>query len=247
MGISIAKNTVNSLIQNTQKIIGNYENICTATGNDSFAQFSAQGCNFDNDKIYLTSTQTINQTCIQQGSNKESMLSDVRQSMNQSAQAITQSFGFPSLSISESFINDSIQLGENITNNYLNKCVALGQGSGTTFNCKNSTFKNSVIDIQSYQKITQKCTQDYINNDTLVSKLVNTLSQSDVAQQQNTFAIFGTIIIVIIVVIAYAGISLADNPLVEWGIVILVLISVISSIVYTISARKNGHYPYNST
>ena len=247
MGISVSKNTVNSLIQSTQQIIGNYENICTATGDESFAQFNAAGCSFKNDKIYITSNQTINQTCIQKGTNKESLLNNVRQSMRQSAQAITQSFGFPSVSVSESFIKDSINLGENITNNYLNRCSAVGLTNGIKFNCKDSDIDNSVIDIKSYQELSQQCTQDYINSDTLVNKLVSDLSQTDVAIQQNTFAIFGTIIIIIIVVIAYAGISLADNPLVEWGIVILVLISVISSIVYTISAQKKGHYPYNKT
>ena len=247
MGVSVSKNVVNSLIQNTQSIINNYENICTSTGDAALAQFQANGCVLDNDKIIIGTRQNINQTCIQSGETRDNMTNDVTQSMQQSAQAITQSFGFPSLALSESFISDSILLGQSIVNNYLNKCTTDGLQSGSSFNCATSTIKNSVIQIESYQDITQQCTQKYINSTDLVSRLENTLSQSAVAKNQNTFAVFGAIFIILILVFAYAGISLADNPLVEWGIVILVAISLISTVVYSISAKKYNNYPYNRT
>lgn len=249
MGIAISKNTINSLIQNTQSIITNYENTCQASGNTAQAQFDANNCTFgSNTKINITATQNINQTCITSETTKESMFSDVRQSMRQSAQAITQSFGFPSISDAETFISNSVKLGERIVNNYYNVCIEKASAAGSGFTCTGSKFgAGTVINIQSYQQITQQC--QLTANDTidLRSMLEVQLSQSSLAQQQNTFAVFAAIFIVIIVVIAYAGISIADNPLVEWGIVILVAISVISSIVYTISAKKNGNYPYNRT
>lgn len=248
MGVSVSKNEVNSLIQNTQSIISNYENICTATGNTSQAQFDANGCKFGpGTVINISSSQNIDQTCISSGTTKNSMITDVTQSMLQTAQATTQSFGFPSLALSESYIQDSVLLGQSIVNNYYNSCIADASSSKSSFTCKDSTFDGAVINVSSYQDVTQQCTQKYINSTDLRSKLESTLSQSAVATQQNTFAIFGAIFIVLILVFAYAGVSLADNPLVEWGIVILILISLISTVVYSVTAKNNGNYPYNRT
>lgn len=248
MGISISKNEVDSLIQNTQSIISNYENICKATGNSSQAQFDANGCTFNKGTVInISSTENVSQTCISSGTTQVSMFNDVTQSMQQTAQATTQSFGFPSISSSSSYIADSVLLGQSIVNNYYNKCIGEGESAKSEFTCTNSIFNGATINLTSYQNLTQQCTQTYINSTNLTSKLQSNLAQSDVATQQDTFAVFGAIFIILILVFAYAGISLADNPLVEWGIAILVIISLISSVIYSITAKNNGNYPYNKT
>lgn len=248
MGASISKNEVNSMIQNSQSIISNYENICTVRGGSSQAQFDANGCTFGpGTEINISATQNVNQTCISSGTTRNSMTNDVIQSMQQSAQATTQAFAFPSLSLSESYINDSILLGQNIVDNYYNSCLVQGENSKASFTCKNSTFNGAVINLSSYQDITQKCIQDYVTNNELVLRLQSNLSQSDVAKNQSIFATFGIIFIILILIFAYAGVSLADNPLVEWGIVILIAISLITSVIYTVTAKNYGNYPYNRT
>jgi hypothetical protein len=249
MGASISKNEVNSMIQNTQSIISNYENICTVSGGSSQAQFDANGCTFGkNTTIDITSTQSVNQTCISSGTTRNSMTNDVKQSMQQSAQATTQAFAFPSLSLSESYITDSITLGQSIVDNYYNSCIAEGESAKSVFTCTNSSFGDgSLIKLSSYQDITQKCLQKYVTDNGSVLKLQSNLSQSDVAQNQSIFATFGIIFIILILIFAYAGVSLADNPLVEWGIVILVAISLITSVIYSATAKQNGNYPYNRT
>lgn len=246
MGISISKNTVDSLIQNTQTIISNYENICTVKGDTSQATFDARGCKFGpGTVINIGATQNVNQTCISSVTTRNNMTNEVRQSMQQSAQAITQSFAFPSLSDSESFIRQSVELGENIVSNYYSICITEASSAQAKFTCENSTFNGAVINLESYQNLSQQCNQKFANNNDLTTKLASNLSQSDVAQNQSIFGTFAAIFIILILIFAYAGISLAENPLVEWGIVILVAISVISSIVYSISAEKYGNYPYN--
>jgi hypothetical protein len=65
--------------------------------------------------------------------------------------------------------------------------------------------------------------------------------------QQNTFEIVIIVFIVVILVLAYAGISLADNPVVEYGILFLVLASIISSAIYAGTAKKYNNYPYTRT
>jgi uncharacterized membrane protein (DUF485 family) len=165
--------------------------------------------------------------------------------MRQTAEATTQAFAFPSLALSESYVNDSISLGQGIVNHYYNTCIVQAESAKAEFKCTDSKFNGAVINISSYQDITQKCIQDYVNNNDLVSSLQTTISQSDVAKNQSIFTIFLIIFVVLIVVLAYAGVSLAENPLVEWGIVILVVISLVSTIVYTITAKNNGNYPYN--
>jgi uncharacterized membrane protein (DUF485 family) len=246
MGVSVSKNEVDSLIKNTQNIISNYENICTLQGNSSQAQFDANGCDFGKGTVInISSSQNINQTCISSGTTKNSIFNSVSQSMRQTAEATTQAFAFPSINLSESYISDSIDLGQGIINHYYNTCIGKAESSKAEFKCTDSKFDGAVINISSYQDITQKCIQDYLNNNGLVSKLQSTISQSDVAKNQSIFTIFLIIFVVLIVVIAYAGISLAESPLVEWGIVILIAISLISTVIYTITAKNNGNYPYN--
>jgi len=248
MGASISKNEVSSMIQNTQSIISNYENICTVSGGSSQAQFDANGCTFGKGtEINISATQNVNQTCISSGTTRNSMTNDVKQSMQQSAQATTQAFAFPSLSLSESYISDSITLGQSIVDNYYNSCLALGENSKASFKCTNSSFDGAVINLTSYQNITQQCLQKYVTDNGSVLKLQSTLSQSDVAKNESIFATFGIIFIILILIFAYAGVSLADNPLVEWGIVILIAISLISSVIYSATAKQNGNYPYNRT
>lgn len=247
MGASISKNVINSMVNNTQSIITNYTNICTLSGTAATAQFNADGCAFKDSNVKVITNQTVNQSCITNSNTKNSITADITQSMQQSATAITQQFGFPSLAAAEDFINTSIDLGNQIVENFYTVCNAEASNASASFTCKNSTFTNSTIDIESYQNIQQTCFQKNISNNTIISKLQQQLSQTTVAKQADTFTAFVIIIAVIILVIAYAGISIAESPLVQWGIVILVLISIVSTIIYSVTAKNNGNYPYVKT
>src|SRR5579862_391504 len=101
MGVSVSKNTINSLVENTNSIIQSYENICTVTGNTAAAQFTANNCKFTNTTVDIEATQNVTQSCIQNNNTMNSMNSAVELSMRQTASAITQQFGFPSAAIAQ--------------------------------------------------------------------------------------------------------------------------------------------------
>lgn len=244
MGAGISKNVVDSMVENTNTVINNYEQICTVGGSSSEAQFKANGCNFTGTTINIVDTQTITQQCITNDITKNSITSSINQSMKQSATAVTQSFGFPTLQLAENFINASTRLGNEIANRYNLTCSAEASNSTATFECQNSNFNNSIVNVESYQQITQKCLQQDQTINDLKSDVVAALNQSTTSQQANTFASVVFIFFIIIFIIAYLGISIADSPAVQIGIVLLVTISVISTAVYSATAQNRGNYPY---
>jgi len=249
MGVSISKNTIQSMINDTNSIISTYENTCSATGTSTVSQVNTNGCTFgNNDKIIVEGGAFVSQQCIQNNNTKNSIRSSVEQSMRQTAKAITQSFGFPSFSEAQSFIDLSVTLGNQIVDHYYNTCIAQTTSSNVQFNCQGTKFGNGdVVEIKGFTQITQNCLQNNTSINNTVSTLESKLDQTSVAMQQNTFEIFIIVFIVIILALAYGGISLAQNPIVEYGILFLVLASIISTIVYTVTAKKYNNYPYNRT
>lgn len=249
MGVSVSKNTVQSMINDTNSIISTYENLCSSTGTSTTAQVNTNGCTFgDNDKIIVQGSTYVSQTCLQNNKTNNSLKSSVQQSLQQTAKAITQSFGFPSVALSENFINNSVALGDQIVDYYYNTCIAQTTSSNVGFNCTGTTFgSGDVVEVQGFTTITQSCLQNNTAINNITSTLVSQLNQTATATQQNTFEIFIILFIVIIIALAYSGISLAESPIVEYGILFLVLASIISTAVYTITAKKYNNYPYSRT
>lgn len=247
MGVSISRNTVNSMVNDTQTILNNYSNICSVTGASADAQISTNGCTITNSKLIVKANQYVSQNCISNNNIKSSIRANIQQQMQQTATAITQSFGFPSVADAEDFINSSILLGNSIVDTFYNECLAQTANSSATFTCNNSTFNNSTVEVESFEQITQTCIQNnnVVNN--IQADLVQKLSQTSLAKQENTFAGVFLVLIAIILVISYAGISLASSPVVQWGIVLIVLFSVIAGAVYSLTAKANNNYPYNRT
>jgi len=246
MGVSVSKNTIQSMINDANSIISSYENSCTATGTSTVAQVTTNGCSFGNDnKIIVEGNAYVSLQCVQNNISNNSIQASVQQSMQQTAKAITQSFGFPNFSLAEQFINQSINLGAQIVSHYSNTCLAETTSSNVGFTCNKSKFgSGNVIEVEGFTTITENCLQNNTSINNIVSDLVSRLNQTAVAQAQNTFEIFIILFIVIIIALAYAGISLAESPIVEYCILFLVLASIISTAVYTITAKKYSNYPY---
>lgn len=247
MGVSISKNTVQSMINDSNSIISTYENTCTSKGTSTVAQVNIQGCDFgDNNKIIVEGRTNVSLQCIQSNTTTSSIQSSVEQSIRQTAKAVTQSFGFPTVTDAENFISDSVILGTQIVNYYYNTCIAETTSSNVGFTCKPpSKFGNgNVIEVKAFTDVTATCLQTNKDINAIVSKLTTNLDNTAVAKSQGIFELFIIIFVVIIIVLAYAGISLAESPLVEYGILFLVLASIISTVVYTITARQNNNYPY---
>jgi hypothetical protein len=145
------------MINDTNSIISSYENSCTAIGTSTVSQVTAVGCKFGNDnKIIVQGDAYVSQQCVQNNISNNSLKSSVEQSMKQTAQAITQSFGFPSIAEANSFISQSIQLGDQIVDFYHNTCLAKTTSSNVGFTCVGSTFgSGNVVEVQGFTSITQ--------------------------------------------------------------------------------------------
>lgn len=245
MGISSSTNTVNSMIKNVNDVFNTYENICSASGNEVDTTFKLNGCSLTGDIFRLNNYQAVSQSCIQNATTTTAIRSDVEQAMRQAATAVTQSIGFPSFTQANAFIQQSIDAGNDITNQYINTCVGNALKSNLSFSCQNSNISNSVVEINSFQSLTQSCVSNYITTSDIVSKLVSSLDQSTSASQENTFGYFMLVFVLFIGIIAWAGISIASEPAVQWLIVGLVLFSIVGSVIYTVFAKQFGLYPYS--
>ena len=125
MGVSVSKNTVQSMINDVNSIISTYENICSATGTSTVAQVTAVGCSYgNNNKIIVQGDTYVSQSCLQNNKDTNTLKSSVQQSLKQTAKAITQSFGFPSFTDAQNFIDNSVKLGDNIVDFYNNNCIS---------------------------------------------------------------------------------------------------------------------------
>jgi hypothetical protein len=166
--------------------------------------------------------------------------------MTQQAKAITQQFDFGTVGNAQNFIDQSAKLADTISQVYNQNCSVTGIQSNDSFTCSNNAkITNSVIQIGSYQSLTQNCLANNTSINDLTANLVTLLSQTATAQNQNTFAAFIYAFVAILAIVAWAGISIASTPLVQWAIVGLILVSIISTIIYTVTARDKGHYPYS--
>lgn len=246
MGVSSSTDAVNSMLSNAITITSQYENICSIPSSSAQDQINLNGCKISNSKIFIESRAIVSQSCIQNSNTTTAITSSISQNIKQAAQAITQNFGFPSLSLAQTFITESEKLADTISNNYINHCSA-STNFTDSITCTNSQINNSVVEIDSFQTLTQTCIQTDQNTLNIVANLISILNQSAVSKQENAFTIFVFAFLGIIAIIAYLVIGFANNAVVQWVIVGFIFISVLSTIIYTLSARSSGHYPYTNT
>lgn len=244
MGASISTNTISSMINNSIKVINNYEQTCTLTQSAQNSFLCLNCCTIGKGaQIDLLNTQVLNQKCITQASTQTAIAASVQQSMRQQANAVVQQFAFGTVDDANNFINASITLADEISNTYNSSCSAQASDQTSTLVCNNSTI-DGVISIGNFQSITQSCLLKAITNSTANQVAISRLSESAVAKQQSTF---GSVLIVFAILLAIGAwflVSIADNTLVQWLIVGIVLFSVIGSVVYSLTAKSAGNYPY---
>ncbi len=87
MGGSISTNTIQSMIDNSIKVINNFEQTCTDGIKEQNVVLKLNKCKIGGDVKVVESSQ-IDQNCILNASNQSSIKSSVSQAMRQSAEAI---------------------------------------------------------------------------------------------------------------------------------------------------------------
>ena len=243
MGASISTNSVDSMIENSIKVINAYEQSCIAPATEQDITFNADDCTFNGQPIKLQNGSVINQSCILNATTQSAITSSVTQAMQQISNSMVQQFSFGTVASANNFIKSAIKLGEEISNTYLSKCVVDTTKQSITFNCKNSDI-SGLVDFSNFSSTTQNCilTADTIN--AARQELISQFSQSATATQQSTFLYILLALGLFLGIGAWFLVSVADNPLIQWGIVGLVLFTVVSSIIYAATAKNSGNYPY---
>lgn len=246
MGAASSTNTISSLVNNSIKVINDYEQSCVASPADQQINIDFNNCKQANGSVInLNNQQFISQNCILNSSTQSAISSSVSQSMRQQAQAIVQQFSFGTLADANNFINASITLADEISNTYNSNCAVKNTSSGINLICNNSTI-NGMVEATNFQSVTQTCVLNAVTTSSAYQNAITQLSQSAVAQQQATFAyiLFG--FAAILAVGAWFLVSVADSTIGQWLIVGFVLFSVIGTIIYSATAKNSGNYPYRS-
>ena len=244
MGASISTNSVDSMIENSIKVINAYEQSCIAPETDQKIIFDTNGCDFTSTPIDFNNGSVINQSCILTATTQSAISSSITQSMSQAATAITSQFNFGTVASANNFIKSAIKLGEEISNTYLSKCVVGTTSQTTTFTCKDSKFNGGLINFKNFSSTTQNCVLTALTDSKAKQDLIANFTQSAYAKQQSIFLYILLGLGLFLGIGAWFLVSVADNPLVQWSIVGLIFFSVVGSIIYAATAKNSGNYPY---
>lgn len=244
MGVSISRNTVNSMIQSSIDVTNNFATICTSTNQEANSVINVNDCTLSNDKILVNSSAVVSLSCLQNASIKQSLSNSVRQNIIQQAQAISASFGFPTVDDAENFLNASLALAENISATFNSLCAAEGTSSKSTFTCTNSQISGTIIDVQSFAQVSQNCIFNQIVNTDVANNVVSALQNSSLAKEYDTFSALLYGFIILIAIFAWMAVRFSETPVVQIGVVVIILVVIITSLVYAYTARTSGRYPF---
>lgn len=244
MGASISTNSVDSMIENSIKVINTYEQSCIAPATEQQIIFNTDGCNFKGSPISFDNGSYIKQDCILNATTQSAISASVTQAISQTATAITQQFSFGTVASANNFIKSAIKLGEEISNTYLSKCVQETTDQSITFNCNNSTFVDGMVNFKNFNSTTQNCVLTALTDSKARQDLIANFAQSAYAKQESTFLYILLALGLFLAIGAWFLVSVADNPLVQWSVVGLIFFSVVGSIIYAATAKNAGNYPY---
>jgi len=248
MGVSISSNAATSIQNQANSIINEFVSSCTIQTKNS-QTINSDNCKIGGGggsvKVNISNTSVINEQCLQNVNVKAQITAKMSSAMQQQAQAITQSLGMPSVAASVDVLNSTQNLANKIVSNFYNTCL-INNSSVQSFNCKNSTIGGGgqvVFNISNDSTFITDCIQNIVSDSTEVSELTQTISQSAVAKEANSIAVFGVFIVLIAIALMYFTMQELNGPI-GWLIVFLVIGSILSGILYTYSAVNNNNYPY---
>lgn len=245
MGVSVSTNSIDNMVKSATAVINDYSQVCSISGTGAFNNnISLKGCTIDNTHFNLSNTTAVSQNCMVSANTQTALSSSISQTMRQSAQAITQQFSFPSFAKADNFIKNSVLLADTISETFKQTCNSAASGQQNTITCTDSKITNSVFELQNYQTLVQNCMLKSIQQTNIYKTLINDFDETAVAKNNNTFAAILFAFVLLIAIFCWALISVANTDIVKWGVLILVIVFVISSIVYAVTAQKAGNYPY---
>ena len=241
MGVSIAKNSVMSMISSSNDVFQNFASNCSSKAGTDITDQN-KNCKVKIGQININLDTTVNQQCFTSAVSMTSLTQQMNLQFKQAAQAITQNFGFFAASDAESFINTSVDLSNKIVQNFTQSCLSNAVNT-LGFICNESDIEISGINITSYVSTYQKCTSDYVAQSDITTTLVQKLQSTTLASEANAFGSFIIVFAFILIVIVYFALQTLSGPI-GWLIVFLVIGSVLSGVLYSYFAPQNKYYPY---
>jgi hypothetical protein len=232
------------MISSAIDVTNSFTTICTSTNQQANSIINVNTCKLSNDTILLNSTAVVSLSCLQDASIKESVKNSVEQNIRQQAQAISASFGFPTVEDAENFLNTSLALADNISNTFISTCAVEATSSKTTFDCKDSSISGTIIEENSFTSVSQNCIFKQIALTDVANNVVSALSNSSLAKEYDTFSSLLYGFIILIAIFAWMAVRFSETPVVQIAVVVIILFVIISSLVYAYTARTRGSYPF---
>ena len=246
MGLSIAKNTVNKMVNDSINITKSYVSQCSAGYTDTIANITLNGCTVENSNLNAGAQQVVNQACITNATNKNNITTNIQSSIQQQATAVVQQFAFGTAADAEEFMDLSTKLATAISTSFTSTCTVNNSSSKANITCTNSTISGSILTADAYQNISQNCILNDNDVNNISNQMIDKLSQTALAKQQDSFS--GIIIgfFVVVGLVAIASVYTLNGPI-GFLVVGFVVVSVIISLVYSLTAKSRGNYPYNKS
>lgn len=165
-------------------------------------------CTIEITDSQLRNSVIVNKECLQSISTISAMSTSTKEQFDQMAKAVTQSFGMPSVTVSENILRSSYDLSQEIVTTYVDDCATeVFQNNSVTCEGNGSVVLNGV-ELSNLADIEESCAQKVLNDSSQASELEQAISQTAVAQQESKFsgiitaffAVVAAVVIVLIVV-----------------------------------------------
>lgn len=243
MGASIAKNVTQNASSGVNNIANSYVTSCTTTVANNQNITASGNCKVDFGTIDVKNTAALSTKCMQSNTTITSMRNQIKNKILSNVTSQTQNLGLPSLSVATNISEAATNLANVVTNTYTQTCIN-SISSNQSFSCTdNAEVTVNYLNMDNGVQAFQECVQNNISIIDAQNNLESAISQTTAATEENAFAGFFGIFMIIIGIIAIFFINSLNGPI-GWLIVAIIICIAIGSLVYGYLASKNGLYPY---
>jgi hypothetical protein len=245
MGAAISNQVANQVIQTSYKISNAVIQNCSTVSNNNFTLGLTGGCQFNGDTFDVTQQNTINTSCVQNSTVKNTMQSQITAQITSQVNAAAQSLGGPSVTLANNIQNFAQQTSEQITNRFTQSCVN-NSTNNATINCANSSLNHTAFKFTQGNSSYDACANDADIQNQFVASLSTLIQNNTSATEADTLTGVIIIIFVFLAIGAIFFIRTLNGPM-GWLIVGIVALVIIGLLVYAAFAYVDGLYPFKKS
>ena len=200
MGTSVAENKIDESINIMINVLNSSENNCISQTQQSARIISyAGGGATVNVNCTISQSSTIDTNCAQNTQTQTKLNTELFQSGQQQAEAISQFFSLSSAKSSNVY-ESYAELSQTISNVYTQTCIADSAQYAEVINIAEDegTVINTTCDIYQVAKTTTSCIQNNSSVNDIRNKIVQQVEQEAKAKQQSFFAWLAIIAVAIV-------------------------------------------------